>query len=220
MTIKEINNKLINISRCLGDPNINPINSHAEKRKFISAYNKGDIYNPQFKYCSRSINFQELIKKAESIKTKHPILLPVRDHIIKKIKFTSKIGTNGFFFTGLYGKPKKRMVDKAKKTILRKKSKKHERPFSAKGAKEELKACFKKYDLNDWDVYVSNNLVAKADTSENNKILRIKRRNYSLDEIKRLEVHEIETHILRSVNGLKQKISLLGVIGTPNYLPT
>ena len=170
MNLKEINDQLIEISAYLDEASVNPTNSHAEKRKFISAYNKGEIYNPQFKYNAHNINFNDILKKVEAIKTDHVILSKVRDNMLKKIRFASKVGTNDFCYTILYGRPKKRMVEKAKKMISTKKSKKQERPFSAVAAKEELKACFKKYDISNWDVSVSNSLVAKADTDENTKV--------------------------------------------------
>ncbi len=220
MSPKEINNKLIEISKHLDEASVNPINSHAEKRKFISAYNKGEVYNPQFKYNANNINFKGLYKELKAIKTDHVIFGAIRKDLLKKIRFLNKIGTDEFYDTSLYGKPKKRMVEKAKAIISKEKAKKVDRPFSAKAAKEELKACLNKYEIKDWDVSVSNSMVAKADTNEAKKLLKIKNKKYSLDEIKRFEVHEVETHILRAINGSQQKYSLLGSTGMPSYLST
>ncbi len=221
MNIKEINNKLIKFSSNINPVTlVTPINASAEKRKFLSAYNKGEICNPQFKYNNLNIDFDALYQKVESLKTKDMVLSKVRDNLLKHVKFSRKIGTDEFHDTSLYGKPKKSMVEKAKKIISRKKAKKVERPFSAKSAKEELLSFLNKYEIDDWSILISNSLVAKADTNESKKLLRIKRRKYSLDEIKKLEVHEIETHILRAINGSQQKYSLLGSLGMPGYLPT
>jgi len=221
MNLKEINDKLVEFSNNFQLVSlVNPTNSYVEKRKFLSAYKKGDIYNPQFKYNSLNIDLDALYKKIESLKTKDAILLKVRDNLLKQIKFAKKIGTDDFNDISLYKKPKKSMVEKAKNMISKKKAKKVDRPFSAKAAKEELKACLHKYEISSWEVSISNSMVAKADTNESKKLLKIKNRKYSLDEIRRLEAHEIETHILRAINGSQQKYSLLGSMGMPGYLST
>jgi len=216
-----INNKLMELSKDINVISfVTPINDSAEKRKFFSAYRKGEIYNPQYKYNSHNLDLDKLYKKAEKLKTEDIILKRVQKNLLKQIKFIKKIGTEDFNDITLYRKPKKSMIRKAKETITKKKSKKIERPFSAKGAKEELKACLHKYDIADWDIRISNNLVAKAFVDQNNNLLKIKRKRYSLDEIKRFEVHEIETHILRAINGFKQEYTLLGSLGLPGYLPS
>ena len=221
MNKKEINEKLIEFSKQINIITLaTPINDSAEKRKFLSAYRKGEVYNPQYKYNEIKVDLSKLYKKVKELKTDDVILLKAQKNLLKKIKFAKKIGTENFSDTSLYRKPKKSMVRKAKKLISKEKSKKQERPFSAKATKEELTACFKKYEINDWGIRISNNSVARASTDENNSTLIIKRRKYSFDEIKRLEVHEIETHVLRAINGCKQKYSLLGLIGVPNYLKT
>ncbi len=218
---KAINNKLIELSKDINVISlVTPINDSAEKRNFFSAYRNGEIYNPQYKYNAHNLDLDKLYKKAEKIKTDDIILKRVQKNLLKQIKFVKKIGTEDFNDISLYRKPRKPMVEKAKETIIKEKSKKIERPFSAKGAKEELKACLHKYDIDNWDIRISNSLVAKAFVDQNNNLLRIKRKRYSLDEIKRFEVHEIETHIIRALNGSKQKYTLLGSLGLPGYLPT
>jgi uncharacterized protein (TIGR02421 family) len=221
MNKQEINDKLIELSKQVNIISfVAPINDSAEKRKFFSAYKNKEIYNPQYRYNPIPLDLIQFRKQIREIKTDDVVFQKIQKDLLKKIKFIEKIGTEDFNDTSLYGKPKKSLVKKAKKLISRKKSKKHERPFTSKGAKEELKACFKRYEITDWNVSISNSLVSKAEANHNKKTLTIKRRNYSLDEIKRLEVHEIETHILRSINGLNQRYNFLGMIGMPGYLKT
>lgn len=119
----------------------------------------------------------------------------------------------------IFGKPNEEIVDKARDLINKRKSKKQTRNIDPQITKTIFQEHLKEFNLC-WKVTIKKRLTSNLFVNPTKKEINIKSRNFSFKEIKTLLCHEIETHVLRSVNGYNQKYKVLGNIGTPSYLET
>jgi len=116
-------------------------------------------------------------------------------------------------------KPDEKLVEKAKNILnkpLCKVENKEEIPTDI--VKEKIEKAFEKYDLYDWKVECVEKEITQTD-SPNKRILIANNRKYFKGDEKRLVVHEIGVHVLRSVNGLNQPFKNLAY-GLPGYIQT
>lgn len=201
------------------DKFISPINDTEEKKKFFDAYRKGIEYNPQYKYKIPTLSIDKIEKRVLGIKTNDKILKKLRERLLLEVYFIRTISDDNFSII-MNGLPNDTLVNMASKQMTKKKSKRQKRYIKAEIVKEIMEERLASYGIVDWSVKISRKIVANAVSELSKKTLSIKRRNYSESELKSLLVHEIDTHILRSVNGENQKYHILGVLGMPYYLKT
>lgn len=196
-----------------------PINDGIERKKFLSAYNKGEIYNPEYKY-----------KKPKSLKTIKDRLIDLEKKISDKfyidaihshvldIEFLESIGNdNKQVYT--HGIPSTEMVSLAKRIIPTEKGRAQKRNISAKDAKTSFLEYLKTYGLREWKVIIKRKMAVKSYVNPSKKTVYIAERNYSLHEINNLISHEIEVHAIRAHNGFSQN-RLIFATGTSDYLKT
>jgi uncharacterized protein (TIGR02421 family) len=117
----------------------------------------------------------------------------------------------------VYGRPSKDLVGKAKQFLKTPMEKKIEGYTGISTVKKFLDAFL--YQGLRWKVK-EKEMVAGAAFDVGQRTLFInKQRRFSKEEIQRLIVHEIGTHITRAENGKKHKHKLF-LMGFPNYLVT
>lgn len=218
---KKINEELIKLIRMIKFAEwTTPINDTYEKKKLFAAYNKGNIYNPQYKYKKpKSIkNIKEgLLKLEKKTGDKKIYLKMIRKNIIT-IEFLESIGNDDKqIYTN--SKPNQEMVELAKKVIPKTKGRLQKRIISAKDARISFVEYLKSYNIRGWKVIIKRKIVAKAYVDASKKTLYMSQRKYSLHEINNLIAHEIEVHILRSYNGYHQRQQIFAN-GTSDYLKT
>ena len=94
------------------------------------------------------------------------------------------------------------------------------RPFRSNHVVKLIQARFDQYGLKDWRVLARHNL-SSTNTDSANRVVNVRADiSYSLEEMKRLVVHEVDTHVLRSANGALQPFRALAVGAAPSYLMT
>ena len=138
---------------------INPINSQEEKSKFLSEYEAGNYYNPQFKYEEFNPNIDELYDELSVIKTKfenfdRSILAPYYLKNIEKTMlridlFKDRTTPNfGEEISNLYGKPSNRLLKEAKSNLLKYKNvDEYEETLAPEKVLEIFKIEMEKYGL-------------------------------------------------------------------------
>ncbi|MBR9690151.1 DUF1704 domain-containing protein [Candidatus Woesearchaeota archaeon] len=199
---------------------VTPKNDYSQRKKFIAAYNKGEVYNPQYKYKKKQKKLQNL--KDSLLNLRQCDLDKYNMSLIRKlllhIDFIDSIGGDeNQVYTN--GKPDSDMVALAKELIPKKKGRMQKRILVAKEAKTSFMEYLSGFGIRDWKVVIKKKMIAKASVDPSKKILFIKDRKYSFHEVNNLISHEIAVHILRAVNGYRQKNPLF-YLGTGDYLRT
>jgi hypothetical protein len=94
------------------------------------------------------------------------------------------------------------------------------RPFGAPHLTAFIEARLKQYGIRDWTVHARPNL-SSTNTDSANRVITVRAdAPYSLEEMKRLVVHEVDTHVLRAANGASQPYRIFAVGAVPSYLMT
>ena len=210
---------------------INPINSQEEKSKFLSEYEAGHYYNPQFKYEEFSPNITELYNELSVIKTKFEnldgsILAPFYLKNIEKTMFRVNLFKDrttqnfGEEISNLYGKPSNRLFKKANSNLLKYKNiDEYEETLTPEDVLEIFKIEMEKYGLK-WNFEILSSASAKLSVNASlNKIKINATEKFSENNIKRYIYHEIKTHVFRAENGKMQPF-LIFKDGFPDYIST
>lgn len=210
---------------------INPINSQEEKSKFLSEYEAGNYYNPQFKYEEFNPNIDELYDELSVIKTKFEnfdgsILAPYYLKNIKKTMlridlFKDRTTPNfGEEISNLYGKPSNRLLQEAKSNLLKYKNvDEYEETLAPEEVLDIFKTELEKHGLK-WDFQILSSASAKLSVNASlNKIKINATEKFSENNIKRYIYHEIKTHVFRAENGKMQPF-LIFKDGFPDYIST
>lgn len=220
MDLQQIDHILLQYSRIRYNYSaLTPINTKEEMDKFF----QNDNYNPQFRYnktVSPDITKIQDIKIPSSPLGK--IFDEVRNKIVLEAKMIAKIGTNDFNTKPLFAELTQELYEQAK-NILTKTNivpTEKEKTVSANELKNKLDETIKKYGLKGWEIIFLENAAATVSVTASKKIINIRKDEFfSEDHVKKLIVHEIETHVLRAANGERQQYKLFSV-GLPNYLAT
>lgn len=235
MSLDEVT-KLLNELRIPTGLVFTPTNLEVEKRKFFES----DTYNPQFTYRVVKNKNSEIFKKLESVSEIADVDPRISDFYIKLIEskrdssdLMHAVGNNDLV-TELsikkYGKPSAKLFRNAAR-VLRgkvdsyklvdpKKSKKNSEMMGYEEIESVFRGVFDELGLNDWKVAKSKNI------GKNGAKVGIKRKEVLVDpniersrfKLKKTIVHEVGTHVLRTVNGQNSGFEALGKANLPNYL--
>jgi len=198
---------------------VRPINSHLIKEDFFET--QKDPYLAYKANGHRLLKYRNKLKNLK-IKRDSPIaylLNKKRVDLIKKIDLITSRGNGNFTRNCIrvYGKPDRAIINKAKKILKSGNGKKIER-IPIKKVLSMIKDCFKDYGLN-WKVKTEH-IISSANVSASKKTIYLKKKaRFSKRYVKRLIVHEIETHVLRTENARKQQLKIF-FNGLPGYLAT
>ncbi len=198
---------------------INPINSEQEKKRIF----KENTYNPKLKYEKPRANLKKIEKQMLSLKTDKSIYgVLLRQKITEQLNLLwaiQNIGKRDFtkYSVKIYGKPNRELVSEAKRIL-----KIDEEDVWTRYSKLTLTKKFMDHMAMkkvDWKVK-EKRMVAGAAVNSKNKTLYINQnKDFSEADVKRLIVHEINTHAIRAENGHKMPLKLFKV-GFPGYLET
>ena len=210
---------------------INPINSQEEKSKFLSEYEAGKYYNPQFKYEEFNSNIYELYDELSVIKTKFEnvdgsILAPYYLKNIEKTMlridlFKDRTTPNfGEEISNLYGKPSNRLLQEAKSNLVKYNNVgEYEETLTPEEVLEIFKTEMEKYGFK-WNFEILSSASAKLSVNASlNKIKINATEKFSENNIRRYIYHEIKTHVFRAENGKRQPF-LIFKDGFPDYIST
>lgn len=198
---------------------ITPINEKEEKNKFITSKK----FYPQFEYSKLNFNPDKEIEKlnekkfggylAKQRKEKNKELI-----LLNKIK--KSVSSPEFLELNLqlYGSPNQELVEEAMKNLKEIDFEKEKKYITHDTLIDRIHFKLKKYHLYNWKVYEAKNNIFSIVPSCN--IIFVPKKIYGENEIKRLFLHEIDVHVLRTCNGLRQVYSKLFAGGTSKYIET
>lgn len=200
---------------------LNPINRFEEFKKFEN----DPTYNPQFQYNSFDVDYH--IEGLQKLKIPHSHPLgqlyeEIRDDLLIEAKALKNIGTSSFDVNGIFPNIDMRVVRVAKNILSQPKRplEKKNKTVSDKDLAIQLKSALDKYGCRGWTIVFNAEASSRVSVSAGAKRVTIRKNEY-FDQVDadRLIKHEIETHVLRSVNGESQPLQVCA-IGLPHYLMT
>ncbi len=197
---------------------LTPINFADENKRFLDAYNSGEIYNPTYKYLSfNSDGSYDFDIDESDISGLNKLLFDALQELNVEIEMYKSIG-NSTRFTELskrlYGIPNP-MLSAVAEAILTEDmnvtTSTHEdaRIISVLELKKAIEQRLIEYGF-EWNVILSDKMVAKVSVEPDCKTIFINStKEYTLSDVKRLIVHEVDTHVLRSENGYLRECFVL-----------
>lgn len=208
---------------------ITPINLNQEKKDFLYNFERNRKYIPIFKYKELE-NANLYLKTLKDFEYRFkqcsdPISFLYLKLLAEDLKWVSNIlrrDSNDFkeWLSMLYGRPNKSLYDFALNTLNSLKTEyPEEKKFFSYEMKEVIINKLKENKFRDWTIKIENS-PSRISVNPVKKLIIIKDNSYfTLSEINRIIVHEIETHVLRFENGTRQKYLIFSK-GFPNYLET
>lgn len=212
-----------------------PTNLESEKKKFFSS----DTYNPQFEYRVVNNNNKEILSKLsslEDISNVDPRISQFYIELIQSKKDASDLmhaAGNNELVTEMsmakYGKPSVKIFRNSARVLRGKvdsysvvdyKKYKGKDMLGYAEISEVFDIVFKELGLEDWKIAKSKNI------GKNMVKVGIKRKEVLVDpnivrsefKLKKTIVHEVGTHVLRSVNGMSSGFDALSKANLPTYL--
>lgn len=199
---------------------IQPINAEKEKKKVFQSRD----YNPQFQYRDIDGTLNTIIKGLKEIKIIHSTLGTIlnerRNEIIQRCLLLKKIGTKEIteISKKIYGTPSQELIHRAEK-LVKLEPEEEEKKNNTIATIRKMLSSLLGQGFN-WNVKEAEKMVAGAVFNVNDRTIYInKNRMFSDNDIKRLMVHEIGTHVIRSEKGRQQSFNIFW-IGFPDYLTT
>lgn len=205
-----------------------PLNEKEEKAKFFSISN----YKPKFVYSSTNHNkITKILQEIKTIKDKikgRDVSAEIRiiiEGMLKDKENTAlmllHLGKKEYRILSqhLYGTPKHETYKIALDMINNISWEQEEKSINVEEGKRYFEEVLHLFGLNNWKVMISSNHIAVSVNTKRKTITIPKSRKFTLNDIKRLIVHEIGTHVFRAENALRQKIDLLKY-PFPNYILT
>ncbi len=212
-----------------------PINLKEEKEKFFNS----DTYNPRFLYKKVKNNNSDVFKKLSSVKEISDVDPRISDFFIQLIEskkdsnnLMSAVGNNELVSEisyKKYGKPTPLLFRNSARVLRGKVDKynlvkypviKDEDFLNYNQVEEIFNKVFSELKLDGWKVQQSSNI------HKNGVKVGIKSKSILIDpdikrskfKLKKTLVHEVGTHVLRSVNGSNSGFSVLSNANLPDYL--
>ena len=219
MNYLEIDNKLDKLSKQINVISaLKPTNLNSEKEIFF----KDSNYNPQFKYKIKNYStIKKELKKLEiPLDELGKLFEAKRQEFLKQIELIELIGTNKFTSKSieLYGKPSRKILNLARKDLENIQFEKERNELNTNAIKEILEKRLKELNIN-WKVELKDSLADIVSVSKDGIIFLRKDILVSKQRIQTMLKHEIDCHVVKANNGLKQKYKIFNY-GFPNYLET
>ncbi|MBU0684119.1 MAG: DUF1704 domain-containing protein [Candidatus Omnitrophica bacterium] len=192
---------------------LTPINLLEEKEKFFKNIRGKRAYNPRFQYKERQFKkMSEVLREYLNLLDEHDDL---HNLFINKIKFLLKqleiltADDTNFYekAVNLYGRPDMACLSASLKILSESKNAGYAFPKETVSPEEMaaiLKNEIKIHDIG-WKVLITCKIIPKITVSGKDKTVYINANiKYTFEEIERLKVHEIKTHVFRGENGALQ----------------
>lgn len=218
MLLKKVDRDLGLIVSKIGNSYFNPINPVEEKNKLF----KDNSYNPKLSYLPTK-DFKKIESKLLSLKVDNSVYGQLLNKKIKEMQnllmMIKNVGEKDFikYSIKVYGKPNPELIKEARRIL-----KIDEEEVWKKYSKLSMNKKFMdQFNINKykWNVK-EKDMVAGAAVSTKYKTLMINNnKDFSENDVKRLIVHEIGTHVTRFENAKKQKYKMFR-FGFPGYLET
>lgn len=197
-----------------------PSNLNIEKQTFLERYQSRSIYNPQFEYQVLHVEADtiEAIKKLQrsfgQIKDECEELVQLYveeklEGLLRTIHFYSLVDRNEKSFVEwlnhLYSPPSDELLKQAESELSQLTSSAgEEQSVSPKEMVQHMQKALIERNFHDWSVVIKP-MIARIAVNPNLKTINISETaKFEKNAVKRLIVHEVDTHVRRSVNGSMQ----------------
>ncbi len=202
---------------------LDPLNSVEEQAK-VAADPK---YNPQFEYAPQNEpRLQRIREQIEAMELPGfgvgMFFRQARDYMLQRLARRMSLGGNAIWAEPLYPSAPDRVIQLARRILSQpqQNTRAVERPFRARDQVRLVTGRLRQYGLLDWRVEVKSNISA-TNTDPANRVVNLRGDlSYTMEEMKRLVVHEVDTHVLRAANGYSQPFRLFALGAVPSYLMT
>jgi hypothetical protein len=209
---------------------LKPLNLLEEKEKFLLEFAAGRHYDPTFSYEPNNHlsqletlqNFRQRFDDSGFVLASEYIRLI--DDSIEWIEHFANRNEAGFntWLTSLYGFPDAEITQRAEQEHMAVDNHQIQQPepeISAAEASSLFAQALAERGMDNWEI-VLEETPARMSVNALKKLIRIRTSStFSHHDIKRLLVHEIDTHVQRNQNGNKQVYRLFSY-GFPDYLET
>ena len=197
-----------------------------EKSRFMNAIEKEEKYNPVFNYHNEKNEFKKLILALDKLKFTNDFLGKLLEEksceIRIKAEFASKNTITNDELTSysetIFGKPDKKIITTAEHLL--KQEFETEIPKKILSLDEiifKLETSLKDSGITGWKIDKITNVPYSVSVFPLEKKIRLNKESvYCSQSVKRMVIHEIKTHVLRSFNGLKQPYKICEY-GFPYY---
>lgn len=184
-------------------------------------------YNPQFQYAAQNEGrFTRMRAQLEQLELPGfgvgLFFRQARDYLVRRIDLRLNMGNDSHWSQPIYPAAPDRVIQLAKRILSQPQhsARPIERPFKASDQVRLIQARLRQYNLTDWRVDVKANL-SSTNTDPANRVVNLRADlTYTMEEMKRLVVHEIDTHVLRAANGYSQPYRIFAVGAVPSYMMT
>ncbi len=216
--LNEIDERILGISQRIDFYSfLTPVNQSEEEERFFRSLREGERYNPTFRYKTGDFS-----RERKSLEQMRGLLDPNDDLqriFLNKIDFmTGQIDllTKGdAAFTEisgqLYGMPDPGDARIALGILSEKKEQEYAFPEETVTPEEMSRVLRNKLEYKgiDWPVVLTDRIISKISISGKTRTVYVNSGlNYTVEEVPRLEVHEVEVHVYRGANGEKQPFNI------------
>lgn len=208
---------------------LTPTNLLEENSKFLEKYKAGVEYNPTYLYkdikdvdvntiLNEIFKYRDELKKIGFDSDNNQVLkreIRMLEDLENMIYLSNSIGNEDnnveIYSKKIYGEPDKKLIEKAK-MILEKDYKDREiYSHNAKEVKGLFEQILKEIDLK-WKINVNKVQSSKISVIPEEKVININEKvMFSDNDLKRLAVHELGTHVLRAEYGSNQPYKMFSI---------
>lgn len=202
-----------------------PLNRDSEKQKLFASHVAGKTYNPQFTYHETPSEWDRSLR--QFLNQLKPNRNAWEQWIYKDVVWTLDVmqaaETHDPTLTttttvNTYGEPSTELVEAAYSALNSLPKETEKRTIPARDMAERMREALAKAGLTNWCVIVSDTMSARMSVRSVEQQVKISAgHSFTVNELKRLLVHEIGTHVFRYANGALQPLKLLR-FGFYNYL--
>ncbi len=207
---------------------ITPLDAAAVRERFLAAWDAGDPANPQLTYLPAPAGAVDAIDAARAALPGDPYWRELLGRevdraaaALRALVSRDPIDLNGYAHAQ-YGSPSAEAAAQAERYLADHPagSAAQAPDWPAETAAEVMRAVLDRAGLAEWTVEVTAHMTARMSVLGSKRLLRVRQDGrFTEAEIRRLVVHEIGTHVLRSANGRRQPLRVLGH-GVSGYMPT
>lgn len=207
---------------------LTPTNLHTEQARFFA----GKIKNPSFTYRKPNADFPALIAEIEALNIPDSpigqLLQKKATEMIAKLHMVMSIGSEMFtqYSKQIYGVPDKTTIEDAHK-LMETSNPLQPHSDAVKQARltsdavaHDLRDVLSQYGLSDWRVELTDDIISGVIVSPSHKTVQVHAHtNLEITRLAPIITHEIETHVLTTVNGGAQPLEIF-VQGFAGYIRT
>lgn len=204
-----------------------PVNRDEEKQKLLTAHAHSEPYNPQFTFRATPEGWDKPLREfSHDLDSKASVweqwLYRDAEKTLQSLRAAETHDPASITEISLdsYGRPSPNLIEAAHEVLATKFENPQERTTPTQEVAEYMREALAKARLTEWTVIVDEAMNARMSVRGVEKQVKIREGEFFTPRaIKRLLVHEIGTHVFRSVNGNAQPLRVLR-LGLEGYLAT